>query len=369
MSYEKPHEILAEIDTILSDDKTGSIVNLSQIFNSLWWTKINQISDVESFWHEEYDDGNEDTDLIYSFICRLAILSNIAIDRAKRHYEYDINKEINDLRQCELIYGASGDKIHGNICEKFIDNHPLFFDEIFNNKPKRIKQDVERLLEDSIFTPKLTYKNAESACTMALIYDIINDDCKKGFGKAIAEDVKNEFSLDERIEKRKHQTLLSNLIEPSKEKSNNDGTQRCQIKQLVKETFEKIKFSAKDTYENEQETLSSCKKQVERILNGKYYHNKIYLLLKDIDNDIKDFHRRSLSEEQKIKIKEEQRYYALLFALICFAKNKDGKYLLYPLIEEKAKSQNTIPKYQIVSKKGISHPSVLNGDYELEQLL
>lgn len=366
--YEKPHEILAEIDSILSHDMTGKIVNLSQIFNSLWWTKINRISDVESFWHDDCDNGNEDTDQIYSLICRLAILSNIAIDRAKRHYPFDISQEIDNLRKDELIYGASSTKIQNNICEISIDDYPSFFNEIFNNEPKRIKKDVEQLLSDSVLIPKLTHKNATSACTMALIYDIINEDCKKTFGKTIAQEVKSEFDLDERIERRKHQTLLCDLIESSKEKSNNDGTQRDQIKKLVFETYQQIKMSSKDSYINKLDALYSCEEQVEKILNGKYYHNKIYLLLKDIDNDIKDFHRRSLSEEQRIKIKEEQRYYALLFALICFAQNKEGEYLLYPLIEEKAKSQNTVPKYRIVSKKDISHPSVLNGDYELEQL-
>lgn len=66
--------------------------------------------------------------------------------------------------------------------------------------------------------------------------------------------------------------------------------------------------------------------------------------------------------------KEEQRYYALLFALICFAKNKNNQFLMYPLVEKKAALQNSIPQYQITSKKDVKHPSVLNGDYELKLL-
>jgi hypothetical protein len=241
-----------------------------------------------------------------------------------------------------------------------------FFNEIFNNEPRRIKEDIEKLLDDFVLVPKLTHKNATSACTMALIYDIINTDCKKDFGKTIFKEVQDEFDLDNRFEKKKRQTFLSDLIEQADEKSRNDGTQKDQIKELVFETYKKIKITAKDEYINKVDILISCKEQVEKILNGKYYHNKIYLLLKDIDNDVKDFHRRSLSDNQKNAIKEGQRYYALLFALICFAKNKNGEPLLYPLIEEKAILQNSVPAYRIVTKEGIKHPSIFNGDYEFD---
>jgi hypothetical protein len=73
---------LWEIDAAICDNQTGNIVNKSQVLNSIYW-------DIYS-----HDDDDSRLEELYNQICKLAIMSNIEIDKAKRHYDVDINKEI-----------------------------------------------------------------------------------------------------------------------------------------------------------------------------------------------------------------------------------------------------------------------------------
>ena len=76
---------LVQLDYKTSKNKIGEIVNLSQKLNSYLWDKINHNKDFED---------------IYLDICKLAILSNIEIDKAKRSYDMvDVNTEIEKIRE------------------------------------------------------------------------------------------------------------------------------------------------------------------------------------------------------------------------------------------------------------------------------
>ena len=66
---------LSELDYNTSENKIGHIVNLSQKLNSILWEKLNGGSDYESI------QG------IYEDVCKLAVLSGIEIDKAKRAYD------------------------------------------------------------------------------------------------------------------------------------------------------------------------------------------------------------------------------------------------------------------------------------------
>ena len=82
---------LSELDYDTSENKIGEIVNLSQKLNSVLWDKLNSGSDYESI------------QKIYEDVCKLAVLSGIEIDKAKRAYG-NVNVK-NELEKLSNHYG------------------------------------------------------------------------------------------------------------------------------------------------------------------------------------------------------------------------------------------------------------------------
>lgn len=77
---------LAELDYNTSVNKIGEIVNLSQKLNSIIWDRLNS--------------GSEDIGDIYLDVCKLAVLSGLEIDKAKRAYDdIDVRNEIERIRK------------------------------------------------------------------------------------------------------------------------------------------------------------------------------------------------------------------------------------------------------------------------------
>ncbi len=77
----------ADLDVKTSVNKIGEIINLSQQLNSLMWDRISRGASVESCMELYYD------------ICKLAVLSNVEIDRAKREFVINSSTEINLLKK------------------------------------------------------------------------------------------------------------------------------------------------------------------------------------------------------------------------------------------------------------------------------
>lgn len=80
------NEQKADLDIKTSVNKIGEIVNLSQYLNSLMWHKINNGSSVQDIMPLYYD------------ICKLAVLSGMEIDRAKKEFIIDSGYEISILK-------------------------------------------------------------------------------------------------------------------------------------------------------------------------------------------------------------------------------------------------------------------------------
>lgn len=74
----------AKLDISCSNDLIGRIVNLSQLCNSILWQTVNNGEDINS----------KLIDNIYTDICTLAIMSNLAIDSAKKEFPVDLEKEL-----------------------------------------------------------------------------------------------------------------------------------------------------------------------------------------------------------------------------------------------------------------------------------
>ncbi len=86
---------LADIDRLISENKIGEIVNLSQKLNTIYWSIINT-PDISIISPDE----------LYKDICILAVLSNTEIDKAKRIYKVDVDSVLDELKAKYLsIFG------------------------------------------------------------------------------------------------------------------------------------------------------------------------------------------------------------------------------------------------------------------------
>ncbi len=88
-TYEFTNEKMAKVDTKLCNDMVGRVCNLARDLHSLYW--------------HLYNTGTEDNkrkylSMIYDDICLLEVLSNIAIDSAKRTYLCNIEKEMAKIK-------------------------------------------------------------------------------------------------------------------------------------------------------------------------------------------------------------------------------------------------------------------------------
>ncbi len=84
--YYTPQE-QADLDIKTSVNKIGEIINLSQELNSLLWDKM--------YHGSSYADIRE----LYYDICQLDVMSGIEIDKAKKEFDIDNNKELIKIRK------------------------------------------------------------------------------------------------------------------------------------------------------------------------------------------------------------------------------------------------------------------------------
>ena len=106
------NEQKADLDVKTSVNKIGEDINLSQQLNSLFWQHI--------YNGETFEDNAE----LYYDICKLAVLSGIEIDKAKKEYEVDVCKELNQIKEKYQITKLVKDK-NGETTEKVVK--PMFF--------------------------------------------------------------------------------------------------------------------------------------------------------------------------------------------------------------------------------------------------
>ena len=77
----------SDLDVKTSVNKIGEIVNLSQFLNSILWDRVNKGAKTT------------ECDELYKDICKLAVLSGIEIDKAKKEFVIDSGKELDILRK------------------------------------------------------------------------------------------------------------------------------------------------------------------------------------------------------------------------------------------------------------------------------
>lgn len=110
----KTDQTLAELDHDTSENKIGEIVNLSQKLNSIIWNEIHHGAPVEKILE------------IYNDVCKLAVLSGLEIDKAKRAYDnVNVGKELSALRK---KYNRPAPIFFKEIDEKHKESEYAFYD-------------------------------------------------------------------------------------------------------------------------------------------------------------------------------------------------------------------------------------------------
>ena len=105
---------LTDLDYNTSANKIGEIVNLSQKLNSLVWDVIHKGA------------SEEEVQAIYMDVCKLAVLSGLEIDKAKRSFEnVSVGKELTVLRK---KYDKPTPKFFAEIDESAKDKQYVFYD-------------------------------------------------------------------------------------------------------------------------------------------------------------------------------------------------------------------------------------------------
>ena len=127
----------ADLDIKTSVNKIGEIVNQSQQLNSVFWDKFNRGETIE----ENFT--------LYCDICKLAILSNIEIDRAKREFVISSTKELQLLKNkyqaelgktrpkfCKRITEGNGYKVSSTMKYKYFYTPMDYVQQVLNNYSK-----------------------------------------------------------------------------------------------------------------------------------------------------------------------------------------------------------------------------------------
>lgn len=221
---------LAELDHSTSENKIGNIVNLSQKLNSILWDKLNS---------GEYPENVQN---IYKDVCKLAVLSGIEIDKAKRAYDsVGVSKEI-DI-----------------IAKKYNADAPEFFQEIVVSDSKREK--------------KHTFYDAP----MEYVY-------------------KSVKGIDYRTGKDKQKTYIAisdMLKEPETKSTSTVYDKKRKIINACEEYEQKLKLLYQDLrladedekdiiYEKIRQTKDKRNKQVKELLSEEYV---LYLVIKDYEKE------------------------------------------------------------------------------------
>ena len=125
-SMSKNGQTLAELDHDTSENKIGEIVNLSQKLNSIIWNEIHHGAPVEKILD------------IYNDVCKLAVLSGLEIDKAKRAYDnVNVGKELSALRK---KYNRPAPTFFKEIDEKGKENEYEFYDTAMDYVYQAVKK-------------------------------------------------------------------------------------------------------------------------------------------------------------------------------------------------------------------------------------
>lgn len=249
-----PAERKAMLDYTIANNSIGEIVNLSQFLNSLYWDQF----------HKNGGD-HEDPALkaLYEDICKLAVLSGIEIDRAKRPIDVNTGSVLAKMYQRKKKYTDAHD---GKL--------PTFY--VF------------------LTSKKDTSSDARLETTMQYVYDLVHDLPRQQKGTAAVG--------------------LADLIDlPLCRPDSNDSKYKKKIIDVVQAASNKIKeanIKARTQYGKDPRQLSE--------LMEKEYVKAIEAASDNLKND----HILELLLKELDGADEVTSYYALLFSAVLFERGR-----------------------------------------------
>lgn len=236
----------ADLDVKTSVNKIGEIVNLSQQLNSMFWDRVNKGDTIENCME------------LYRDTCRLAVLSGIEIDRAKKEYSVNSGAEINALKE---KYRITDD-------EKTVK--PMFFKTIT----------VENGYE---LNDRIRYRYFETAM------DYIQKAIKKYKAKESREYKKSLMPFVSIVRKPSGFLRNSHYYHQKDKIISAVRDSRKEIKELYVDYYQKSKEERKLVQARASEVRQDCIDAIDAEIKSP---SVIYLLLKELDNpDTRDVYR------------------------------------------------------------------------------
>ncbi len=234
--YVNTPKSLAELDVTIAENKIGEIVNLSQFLNSLFWHELSCGKTFEEMLPMYYD------------ICKLAVMSGMEIDKAKRMYSINANKVLAEIKKTRKAFK---DKNGGAL--------PSFFTFMTANEKSKAGDGVK------MQTP------------MSFLYDTV-ENFKSGTIKTHNIPLSSMFALD------------------AADKGNNDSHKKADIIKIVSEAQKNISYlqararaadkESKAIFSDAaEEIFENCLKEVSKNIVNDHI---LCLLLKELDKEKMD---------------------------------------------------------------------------------
>lgn len=227
-----------DLDKKTSINKIGEIVNLSQVLNSLLW---------------ELKKENKDYEDVYLDIAKLSVMSNIAIDMAKKEFDINLEAELNELREKYSIY---------------VKNKPLFFytlpvpDRFKKSKDKYMEYEtsMDYLVKSFETVGNKTKKNREDTLDIIDLFHLNSSNSRI-----------RTYHIAQIIELISEYKAKCNLIWTSTSLNNSEKYFKCvDLKIELIETIKKMKINAKTIYR----IIQSCDKKKQRAIIGLLFEAK-----------------------------------------------------------------------------------------------
>lgn len=169
----------ADLDVKTSVNKIGEIINLSQQLNSLMWERINKGHAISECME------------LYCDICKLAVLSGVEIDRAKKEFIINSATEIDILKQkyklvddgkvvkpnfFKMITTENGYKLSGNIKYRYFDTSMDYLQKIISQFNFREAREQKRdvipfmdIIKKPLMIPHAKFHYMRRDCIIATI--------------------------------------------------------------------------------------------------------------------------------------------------------------------------------------------------------
>lgn len=161
--YEYTNEYMATVDGQLANDNIGKICNLARDLHCMYWHLKNTGTEEQK---EKY------LSMIYDDICILEVLSNVAIDSAKRQYPVNIAHEINRIRSRSYMTEQGAIIKDGTICfveegyrKNLSDEEVKRYNEYVNRRDNCVndkeKEEQQKYIDNIVKTEKTCYVRPE----------------------------------------------------------------------------------------------------------------------------------------------------------------------------------------------------------------